>query len=77
MLNFVDAQGNSHYNYRYFLLGVILINSLLTFCIERLIVSKVTKHYDKKAETKKQKKFDDLMAELEEPEIFVNVKEKL
>lgn len=75
MWNFIDASGNSHYQYRYFIFGLVVLNALLTYCIENLIVNKVTKRFDNKLEKKKQKKFDDIMEALQEPELFLHMLE--
>ena len=75
MWNFIDTSGNSHYQYRYFIFGLVVLNALLTYCIENLIVNKVTKRFDNKLEKKKQKKFDDIMEALQEPELFLHMLE--
>ena len=37
-----NSTNGSNYGYRYFLFGLVVIDSLLTYGVERLIVSKVT-----------------------------------
>ena len=75
--NFKDANGNSNYSYRFILFGLIILNSLLTFCVERFFISRLTIHYDKKIQDTKQKNFDELMESLQKPEIFTNLREKM
>jgi hypothetical protein len=45
--SFVGPNGGN-YSYRFFLFGLILANSLLTFSAEQLITTKMTKAYDKR-----------------------------
>jgi hypothetical protein len=46
-LPFVDSTGKVYYSYRYSIALGILVNSIVTYCAEKLIIEKVTKSFDK------------------------------
>lgn len=57
-----QTTGQTYYQYRYFILVFVVINSLITFFAEKLIIEKVTKVYDAKKNAKRYSQFDELMA---------------
>jgi len=60
-LPFVSQNGDVFYDYRYFIFVGILLNSILTYAAEKIIIEKVTKAWDVRKDKKRYQKFDELM----------------
>lgn len=60
-LPFKSKSGETYYDYRYLIAVGIVLNSVITYASEKIIVSKVTQRFDRAKETKKYADFDELM----------------
>lgn len=75
-LPFATTSGVTYYSYRYLIAVGILLNSIITYAAEKIIVSKVTRRYDRSKEAKKYAEFDELMDSLQEVRIHSEIKKK-
>ena len=66
-LPFETQTGQIFYAYRYFIAVGILLNSILTYAAEKIIIEKVTKAWDRRKDKKRYQKFDELMDALRPP----------
>ena len=73
-LPFATTSGVTYYSYRYLIAVGILLNSIITYAAEKIIVSKVTQRYDRSKEEKKYAEFDELMDSLHPMRIHSEVK---
>lgn len=57
------ADGKDYYSYRYWIASAIVVNAILTYTAEKLIIEFLTRKADQRQKEKKEKAFHQLMCE--------------
>ena len=60
-----ESDDTSYYNYRWWILASIIINSIVTYAVEKLIVVNLTRRSDQRQAQRKQRRIDEGMKQLE------------
>ena len=63
LLPFVSDDGTEHYDYKFWIAGGIIINSVLTYVAEKLIIVVLTRRSDKRLKVRKEVAFHIQMEE--------------
>ena len=63
LLPFKDDDGTEHYDYKFWIAGGIIINSVMTYVAEKLIIVVMTRRSDHKLKVRKQVAFHVQMEE--------------
>ena len=60
---FVSDDGTEHYDYKFWIAGGIIVNSVLTYVAEKLIIVVLTRRSDKRLKVRKEVAFHIQMEE--------------
>lgn len=63
LLPFVSDDGTEHYDYKFWIAGGIIVNSVLTYVAEKLIIVVLTRRSDKRLKVRKEVAFHIQMEE--------------